>query len=63
MADKHFLIQKGVVGTKTISSIQGMSEDERINELARMLSGSEITEAVLINAREMIDYAKRYKGK
>lgn len=61
MADKHFLIEKGVVGTKTVSSIQGMSEDERINELARMLSGSEVTEAVLINAREMIDYAKRYK--
>ena len=63
MADKHFLIQKGVVGTKTVSSIQGMNEEERINELARMLSGSEITEAVLINAREMIDYAKRYKDK
>ncbi len=62
MADKHFLIQKGVVGTKTISSIQGMNEEERVNELARMLSGSEVTEAVLINAREMIDYAKRYKG-
>ena len=63
MADKHFLIQKGVVGTKTISSIQGMNEEERVDELARMLSGSEVTEAVLINAREMIDYAKRYKGK
>lgn len=63
MADKHFLIQKGIVGTKTVSSIQGMSEEERINELARMLSGSEVTEAVLINAREMIDYAKRYKDK
>ncbi len=62
MADKHFLIQKAVVGTKTISSIQGMNEEERVDELARMLSGSEVTEAVLINAREMIDYAKRYKG-
>ncbi len=62
MADKHFLIQKGVVGTKTISSIRGMNEEERVDELARMLSGSEVTEAVLINAREMIDYAKRYKG-
>lgn len=63
MADKHFLIQKEVVGTKTVSSIQGMNEEERVDELARMLSGSEVTEAVLINAREMIDYAKRYKGK
>ncbi|MBE5899685.1 MAG: DNA repair protein RecN [Lachnospiraceae bacterium] len=62
MADKHFLIQKEVVGTKTVSSIQGMNEEERVDELARMLSGSEVTEAVLINAREMIDYAKRYKG-
>lgn len=63
MADKHFLIEKSVVGTKTVSSIQGMSEDERVDELARMLSGSSVTEAVLVNAREMIDYAKSYKDR
>ena len=63
MADKHFLIEKNVVGTKTVSSITGLSEKERINELARMLSGSTVTEAVLANAEEMIVYARDFKGR
>ena len=63
MADKHFLIEKSVVGNKTVSSITKMDEEERINELARMLSGSTVSPAVLANAREMIDYAQNFKGR
>jgi DNA repair protein RecN (Recombination protein N) len=63
MADKHFLIEKSVVGNKTVSSITKMDEEERINELARMLSGSTVSPAVLANARDMIDYAQRFKGR
>jgi len=63
MADKHFLIEKSVVGNKTVSSITKMDEEERINELARMLSGSTVSPAVLANAREMIDYAQDFKGR
>ncbi len=63
MADKHFLIEKSVVGNKTVSSITKMDEEERINELARMLSGSTVSPAVLANAREMIDYARDFKGR
>ena len=63
MADKHFLIEKSVVGNKTVSSITKMDEEERINELARMLSGSTVSPAVLANAREMIDYAQVFKGR
>ena len=63
MADKHFLIEKSVVGNKTVSSITKMDEEERINELARMLSGSTVSPAVLANAREMIDYAQDFRGR
>ncbi len=61
MADKHFLIEKHVEGTKTISSISEMSYDDRVGELARMLSGSSITDAVISNAKELLDYADKYK--
>ncbi len=63
MADKHFLIEKGVVGNKTISTINGIDSDKRVEELSRMLGGSTITDAVLANATELIDKAKEFKAK
>ena len=35
-----------------------LSEGERINEIARMAAGSDITAAALDNAREMVDNAR-----
>ncbi len=61
MADTHFLIEKSVENGHTISGIKKLMEDETIEELARMLGGSAITEAVLTNAREMKELAKSYK--
>lgn len=61
MADTHFLIEKSVENGHTISGIKKLMEDETIEELARMLGGSAITEAVLTNAREMKEMAKSYK--
>ena len=62
MADSHFLIEKHVEGTKTISSISVMSYDDRVIELSRMLAGSSITESVTNNAKELLDYATSYKN-
>jgi DNA repair protein RecN (Recombination protein N) len=53
MADSHYLIQKSVVDEKTHTGITHLSEEDSVQELARMLSGSEITTAVLENAREL----------
>ncbi|MCI8669911.1 MAG: DNA repair protein RecN [Lachnospiraceae bacterium] len=53
MADMHFLIEKSVVRRETITAIHRLNENESIAEIARMLSGSQITETVLENAREM----------
>ncbi len=53
MADTHFLIEKSVVNYETITTIHTLNENESVEEIARMLSGSQITETVLENAREM----------
>lgn len=53
MADEHFLIEKSVENDTTVSRIHELSEEESVQELARMLGGVEITDTVLENAREM----------
>lgn len=63
MADTHFLIEKNVEDGRTISGIKKLHSDETIPELARMLGGVHITEAVMANAREMREMAKEFKEK
>ena len=53
MADVHFLIEKSVIRQETVTAIHTLNENESVTEIARMLSGSRITETVLENAREM----------
>ncbi|MCF0130750.1 MAG: DNA repair protein RecN [Pseudobutyrivibrio sp.] len=62
MADEHFLIEKNVEDGHTVSGINRLTEAEAVNELARMLGGSAITEAVIENAKEMKNLAKNFKG-
>lgn len=53
MADAHFLIEKSVEHEATVSRIHLLREEESVQELARMLGGAQITETVLMNAKEM----------
>ena len=53
MADTHFEIKKTVENGKTITKIRKLNVDEQVEELARLLGGAEITDAVRENAREM----------
>ena len=62
MADRHFEIRKDAVGERTVTSIRELTHDEMCGELARLLGGAEITEAVLQNAREMKALADREKA-
>lgn len=57
VADNHYFIEKQVVGDRTETSIHTLSEDERVNEVARMLSGDELTDAAKGNARDLIQRA------
>jgi len=53
MADTHFRIEKSTDGVKTVTKIDRLAPEQSVEELARMLGGASITDAVLENAREM----------
>ncbi|MBQ8662842.1 MAG: DNA repair protein RecN [Eubacterium sp.] len=61
MADTHFLIEKTTEGGSTVSNIRTLSEEESIQELARMLGGVKITDTVIQSAREMKEMANAAK--
>lgn len=55
-ADCHLLAYKHDGETATVSSLKILSDDERIDEIARMLSDETITESAKITARELLNY-------
>lgn len=57
-ANAHFLIEKSIENEATVTGITALSEDESVEELARMLGGMSITDAVRNNAIEMKKMAK-----
>jgi len=54
MGDFHYLVFKDSEKEITESRIKLISADERINEIAKMLSGSKISEIALQNAKELL---------
>ncbi len=58
-ADEHFVIEKNVTNGITTTDIHLLDEEASVNELARMLGGTVITDAALDNAREL----KKLAGK
>ena len=62
MADTHFEIKKMVENGKTITKIHKLNLEEQVEELARLLGGAEITDAVRENAREMKRLAMERKS-
>ena len=54
LADTHFAIKKDVVNNSTISTIDKLSYDERVNEVARLIGGMNVSEIAIETAKEMI---------
>lgn len=50
----HYKVYKRDGEAGTVSSIRLLSEDERVSEIAQMLSGANLTEAALNNAKELL---------
>lgn len=61
MEDVHFLIEKNVKGERTTTDIRLLDEEESQGELARLLGSGEMTRAVLENAKEMKENARKIK--
>ncbi|MFD0958724.1 DNA repair protein RecN [Paenibacillus chungangensis] len=62
MSDHHYEIKKTVIDNRTSTSVMELQAEGRINELARMLGGVEVTEKTKHHAQEMLDLAHGLKG-
>ena len=50
----HYRVSKEETQKGTTSQMQELSQDERINEIAQMLSGSDVSEAAIANAKQLL---------
>ena len=58
MADSHLLIEKSVFDQRTKTTVTPITGDDRIREIARIMSGKEITENIYNSAKELLDRSK-----
>lgn len=61
MADTHLYISKLIKGGRTTTSVKPLNEQEKIKEVGRMISGTEITELTKQHAKELLQMAKENK--
>ena len=56
--DLHYRVSKAVKDGRTATQVERLSDDARLEEIARMLGGIEVTEATRRHAREMLAKAQ-----
>jgi DNA repair protein RecN (Recombination protein N) len=61
MADEHYIIEKQSENNSTKTTIRLLSENQSIDEIARILGGAKITESVISSAKEMKELATNTK--
>ncbi len=58
LADTHFVVYKIEDAKRTKTSIRKLSIDDRVQEVAKLMSGAEVTEAGMIGAKELMVFPK-----
>lgn len=61
MADAHYLIEKNVIDNSTKTKVIKMNENEKVNEIARIIGGAKITDNTILSAKDMIVQSCKYK--
>lgn len=59
LADNHFVVEKSMGRTKTSVIIKRLDDADRVEEIARMLAGKDVTDSARKHAAEMLEAAKR----
>ena len=59
MADTHLLIEKKAEKDRTFTSVSPLSYEQQINEIARIMSGTQMTENLYNSAKELLDRSKQ----
>ena len=61
-ADQHFLVEKQERQGTTKTSVRLLSEQERTEEVARMLSGAKLTETSMRHAEQLMKTSRQAKA-
>ncbi len=59
LADTHFVIEKKISKNHTKTIVRKLDNDERIDELARLLGGVDLTNTTRLHAKEMLEMSKK----
>lgn len=60
---QHFAVHKVEQGGRTVSDVESIDGERRVEEIARMLGGKHLTSVILDHARELIRQGQRRGGK
>ena len=60
MGTTHYKVSKEETSEGTISQMRMLTDEERIREIAQMLSGSDITDAAIANARALLQQSMKH---
>ena len=60
MGTTHYKVSKEETSNGTISQMRMLTDEERIREIAQMLSGSDITDAAIANARALLQQSMKH---
>lgn len=58
-AKNHLLIEKNVQNDRTYTNVTSLDYEQRISEIARIMSGAELTENLYNSAKELLDRSKK----
>ncbi len=58
-AKNHLLIEKNVTNDRTYTNVKSLNYEQQISEIARIMSGTEITENLYNSAKELLDRSKK----
>jgi len=56
--DSHYRVVKTIEGERTITSVDVLAEEARLDEITRMLGGAELTKKTREHAREMLELSR-----
>ncbi|MBS6600465.1 MAG: DNA repair protein RecN [Clostridium sp.] len=62
LSDYHYFVSKSIKDNKTYTSIKILNKDEKINQVATMLGGNEVTKATYENVKEMLKLSEKKKS-
>ena len=63
MADTHFSVEKGERKGRTFTNVARLDKDGRVEELARLIGGTAVTDVLKQSAVQLLEQAEEYRKK